>query len=216
MKSPALWGNKARLADLFGPKVTVAAESQIFVFRYKSPEHWVEIFRNYYGPVVKAFAAIDPQARAALEADLHDLLDKFNVADDGTLVIPSGYLEAVITKKELICGSIGRGALAGILRIYRSRSPHIATELRDNESEPMDLPGHRPPPRRSHRPPISFADVQPSFAREGCGTPSALKSACAGVLMIVVFAVTVAVGAASVQALTRHAAVTQPYPAPVR
>lgn len=99
VKSPALWGNQARLADLFGPKVTVAAERKIFVFRYKSPEHWVEIFRNYYGPVVKAFEAIDPQARAALEADLHDLLNRLNVADDGTLVIPSGYLEAVITKR---------------------------------------------------------------------------------------------------------------------
>jgi ubiquinone/menaquinone biosynthesis C-methylase UbiE len=98
MKSPALWGHKAHLDTLFGSKVTVAAESKNFVFRYKSPEHWVEIFRSYYGPVVKAFAAIDQQARDALEADLHALLDKFNVAEDGTLVIPSEYLEVVITK----------------------------------------------------------------------------------------------------------------------
>src|SRR6516164_3886642 len=69
MKSPALWGHKAHLDTLFGSKVTVAAESKNFVFRYKSPEHWVEIFRSYYGPVVKAFAAIDQQARDALEAD---------------------------------------------------------------------------------------------------------------------------------------------------
>jgi ubiquinone/menaquinone biosynthesis C-methylase UbiE len=99
VKSPVLWGNQARLADLFGSKVTIAAERKNFVFRYRSPEHWVETFRNYYGPVVKAFEAIDPQARAALEADLLDLLNRLNVADDGTLVIPSGYLEAVITKR---------------------------------------------------------------------------------------------------------------------
>jgi ubiquinone/menaquinone biosynthesis C-methylase UbiE len=99
MKSPALWGTKAHLGTLFASKATVAAESRNFVFRYKSPAHWVEIFRTYYGPVVKAFAAIDPQAREALQADLYALLEKFNVAEDGTLVVPSEYLEVVITKK---------------------------------------------------------------------------------------------------------------------
>ena len=99
VKSPALWGNKAHLDTLFAPKATVAVESRNFVFRYKSPKHWVEIFRNYYGPVVKAFAAIDPQAREALEADLYALLDTSNVADDGTLVVPGEYLEVVITKR---------------------------------------------------------------------------------------------------------------------
>jgi hypothetical protein len=99
VKSPALWGSKAHLDALFGSKATVAAASQHFVFRYKSPKHWIEIFRSYYGPVVKAFAAIDPAAREALEVDLHALLDKLNVAKDGTLVVPSEYLEVVITKR---------------------------------------------------------------------------------------------------------------------
>ena len=77
----------------------MTAESRNYVFRYKSPEHWVEIFRTYYGPVLKAFAAIDPAAREALEADLHILLGRFNTAEDGTLVVPSEYLEVVVTKK---------------------------------------------------------------------------------------------------------------------
>ena len=97
MKPPSLWGNRAHLDTLFGAKGSVAAESRNFVFRYRSPKHWVEIFRTYYGPVVKAFAAIEPEAREALEADLHALLDTFNTAEDGTLVIPSEYLEVVIT-----------------------------------------------------------------------------------------------------------------------
>jgi hypothetical protein len=84
---------------LFGPKAIVAAESKNFVFRYKSPKHWIETFRTYYGPVVKAFENIDAEARKALEADLYALLDKFNVAKDGTLVIPSEYMEVVIIKK---------------------------------------------------------------------------------------------------------------------
>jgi ubiquinone/menaquinone biosynthesis C-methylase UbiE len=99
VKSPALWGNKAHLDTLFGSKAAVAAQSRNFVFRYKSPQHWVEVFRAYYGPVVKAFAAINPAAREALEADLYALLDKFNLAKDGTLVVPSEYLEVVITKR---------------------------------------------------------------------------------------------------------------------
>src|SRR6478735_3602438 len=98
VKSPALWGTKARLDTLFGAKATVAAQSKYFAFRYKSPKHWVELFRGYYGPVLKAFAAIDPRAREALEADLYVLLGEINVARDGSLVAPSEYLEVVITK----------------------------------------------------------------------------------------------------------------------
>jgi len=99
VKSPALWGTRAHLDTLFGSQASVAAENKNFVFRYKSPAHWVEIFRTYYGPVLKAFAAIDAEAREALEADLYALLDEFNVATDGTLVVPGEYLEIIITKK---------------------------------------------------------------------------------------------------------------------
>ena len=96
---PSLWGTKARLDTLFGSQAVVAAESRTFVFRYKSPAHWLEIFRDYYGPVLKAFASLNPEARKALEKDLLALLGQNNVAKDGTLVLPSEYLEAVITKK---------------------------------------------------------------------------------------------------------------------
>ena len=96
---PSLWGTKARLDTLFGSQAVVAAESRTFVFRYKSPTHWLEIFRDYYGPVLKAFASLNPESRKALEKDLFALLDQNNAAKDGTLVLPSEYLEAVITKK---------------------------------------------------------------------------------------------------------------------
>lgn len=99
VKSPALWGSKAHLDALFGSSATLAALPKNFVFRFKSPKHWVEVFRNYYGPVVKAFAAIDPKAQEALEADLLALLDKFDVARDGTLVVPSEYLEVIVTTR---------------------------------------------------------------------------------------------------------------------
>jgi len=99
LKSPALWGSKAHLETLFGAQAVVAAASKTFVFRYKTPRHWVEFFRQYYGPVLKAFAALDPEARVALEADFYGLIDRFNIARDGTMVVPSEYLEAVIIKQ---------------------------------------------------------------------------------------------------------------------
>lgn len=98
MQSPALWGTSAHLEKLFGAEASVTSETRAFTFRYKSPSHWLEIFRGYYGPVLKAFAALDDSGRAGLERDLLTLLETVNVARDGSLVAPSTYLEAVITK----------------------------------------------------------------------------------------------------------------------
>lgn len=97
--SPALWGTRPHLDNLFGAQASVAATSRNFVFRYKSPAHWIETFRTYYGPVLKAFAAIDAGRRAALEKDLEALLAQFNTATDGTLVAPGEYLEVVVTRR---------------------------------------------------------------------------------------------------------------------
>ena len=72
MKSPMLWGDRAHLDTLFGGAGTIAAEQREFVFRYRSPNHWVEVFKEYYGPMVKALAAVDADARKSLLADLHD------------------------------------------------------------------------------------------------------------------------------------------------
>ncbi len=99
LRSPSLWGDVAHLEAMFGSGASVAGQHRNFVFRYRSPAHWVEVFRTYYGPVLKAFAALDAEGRQGLEADILALLAKFNVATDGTLVAPSDYLEAVITKK---------------------------------------------------------------------------------------------------------------------
>ncbi len=99
LRSPALWGSKPHLDTLFGGSATVNAQHRVFVFRYRSPAHWLEIFRTYYGPVLKAFGAIDADAQKALEQDMFALMGEFNIADDGTLVVPSEYLEVVITKR---------------------------------------------------------------------------------------------------------------------
>jgi ubiquinone/menaquinone biosynthesis C-methylase UbiE len=98
--SPALWGTRARLSELFeADAAAIRTELRQFMFRYRSPAHWVEVFRTYYGPVHKAFAALDPDRQAALEADLLALIGRFNRAGDSTMVVPSDYLEVVITRK---------------------------------------------------------------------------------------------------------------------
>ena len=97
VKSPVMWGKKDYLEEIFGNSVSIAAQSRYFTFRYKSPAHFLDIFRTYYGPTHKAFGAIDAAAQENLKADLLALIEKFNVARDGTLVIPSEYLEIVIT-----------------------------------------------------------------------------------------------------------------------
>jgi ubiquinone/menaquinone biosynthesis C-methylase UbiE len=98
LKSPALWGTETRLKELF-PDHTIKSSEQIFNFRYKSPEHWLHIFKTYYGPTNRAFAALNGPAQEALEADIMALLVRLNRGGKNTLIVPSEYLEAVITKK---------------------------------------------------------------------------------------------------------------------
>ncbi len=98
-RSPALWGSRARLDELFPKAVaSIAATPRQFVFRYKAPDHWLEVFRTYYGPMLKTFAALDPAAQDALTNDLLALMERFNRADDGTVVVPSEYLEVIVTR----------------------------------------------------------------------------------------------------------------------
>jgi len=99
-KSPALWGARAQLDGLFKAQAaSIEAVSRDFVFRYRSPQHWLDVFKVYYGPVLKALAALPPDGQQALLADLTALIGRFNRAKDGTMVVPAEYLEIVIVKR---------------------------------------------------------------------------------------------------------------------
>ena len=99
-QSPALWGSEPRIVELFGPEaVDIRCVRKDFNFRYHSPAHWIDVFRNFYGPTHKAFAALDPDRQARLTADLTALLERRNVGGPSSLVVPGEYLEVVITKK---------------------------------------------------------------------------------------------------------------------
>jgi SAM-dependent methyltransferase len=100
IRSPLAWGTRSRADELFGVYASsTRAVEKNFMFRYRSPEHWLDVFRTYYGPLLKAFAALDAPARADLERDVLMLIARFNRSRDGTMVVPGEYLETVVTLK---------------------------------------------------------------------------------------------------------------------
>jgi hypothetical protein len=92
------WGTADYLERLFPRPAEVRVTPRDFVFRYQSPAHWVDVFRRWYGPVHKAFAALPPERQPLLEADLLALIASFNRSGDETMVVPAEYVEVVITK----------------------------------------------------------------------------------------------------------------------
>ena len=99
-KSPLTWGTPARLNEMFGSAAkSTKIESRYFNFRYRSAQHFIEVFRTYYGPMLKAFSALEASQQIDLEKDLHGLIGRMNRADGGSMVVPSEYLEVVITKR---------------------------------------------------------------------------------------------------------------------
>jgi hypothetical protein len=99
VQPPSLWGTEAHLRTLFGEAATaVRATTRHFAFRYRSAAHFIDVFRTWYGPVNKAFSAQTPENADALAAELADLLNGMNSAGPGSLVVPSEYLEVVVTR----------------------------------------------------------------------------------------------------------------------
>ncbi len=97
---PSLWGVRSHLDSLFGDSAAgIAVTERMFNFRYRSAAHFIDVFRTWYGPVHKAFAALPPDKAAALERDLTELLDGLNVGGPSALVVPSTYLEAVVSRR---------------------------------------------------------------------------------------------------------------------
>ena len=96
MQSPLLWGTEAHLRELFGDGIaSLEVTERTFTWRYDSPEAFVDEFRTWYGPTHKAFAALEGDARDALERDLVELAHRSDRLGGGPIAIPATYLEAV-------------------------------------------------------------------------------------------------------------------------
>jgi SAM-dependent methyltransferase len=100
LKSPALWGTEPHIVVLFGSQAAdIRCARKHFNFRYRSSAHWIQVFRDFYGPTLKAFAALNGARRAALEQEITALLERFNTAGADSLVVPGEYLEVIIVKR---------------------------------------------------------------------------------------------------------------------
>ena len=98
VQSPLLWGTDDHIRTIFQGAQSIEHTARHFAFRYRSAEHFVEVFRKFYGPVHKAFAALDADRQRALETDLLTLLRRVDQGGRDGLVIPAEYLETVITQ----------------------------------------------------------------------------------------------------------------------
>ena len=95
-----LWGSEDHLRQLFGDGVSaLTATRRTFAFRQRSPRAWIDYFRTYYGPTLRAFASLDAARQEALVADLEALIGRHNAADDGTMVVHAEYLEVVAVRR---------------------------------------------------------------------------------------------------------------------
>jgi ubiquinone/menaquinone biosynthesis C-methylase UbiE len=99
LQSPLLWGAEPHIVELFGAHAErIRCERKLFNFRYRSAEHWLQVFRDFYGPTHRAFAALDAGGQRQLAADITKLLEEMNVGGAASLVVPGEYLEVVVTK----------------------------------------------------------------------------------------------------------------------
>ena len=99
-RSPAAWGTRSWLNSAFGAgAASVVAEPRHFVFRYRSPQHFLGLFREFYGPVLKTFEALDHAGQEALSRDIVELIERLNRSGDASMVVPSEYLEVVVTRR---------------------------------------------------------------------------------------------------------------------
>jgi ubiquinone/menaquinone biosynthesis C-methylase UbiE len=101
LRSPIEWGTKARLRELLGASVSrLDVQEQVYTFRFRSAEEFVDTFRTWYGPTAKAFAALEPAGQEALAADLAELARSYDrVGEDADAVsITATYVEVIATK----------------------------------------------------------------------------------------------------------------------
>jgi SAM-dependent methyltransferase len=98
--SPSMWGRREHIAELFADEVSaLSIERRQFNFRYASAQHFIDVFRDYYGPTHKAFAALSPEGAHELEGDMRKLMAKYNRDGERSLIVPADYLEVVAVRR---------------------------------------------------------------------------------------------------------------------
>lgn len=99
VQSPAQWGSEAWIQETFAASSDlITIKKKNFNFRYADADQFIDFFRTFYGPVHKAFLALEELQQKQLADEVRHLVEDFNVATDGSMVVPSEYAEIIITK----------------------------------------------------------------------------------------------------------------------
>jgi SAM-dependent methyltransferase len=95
---PVLWGSEDHVRGLFGDGIAeLRTERRANRQAFRSPDHYLEFFRAYFGPLRSAFEQVGPEGAPALEADMREYLEKVR-GDASALVIEPEYLQVVATR----------------------------------------------------------------------------------------------------------------------
>ncbi len=100
VNSPAMWGNRDWIDQNFGTRCAVKSfRRKNFMFRYRSAEHFMEYFRTFYGPMQKAFEALDTEGQTSLRNDMMALIKRFDISTNDSLCISSEYAEIIVERR---------------------------------------------------------------------------------------------------------------------
>lgn len=100
LKPPFLWGMEERLRELFGEDITsLQVRQRSLVLCARSEQDNLKALRTYFGPVIKAYEALDAQRQKRLTHDLLNLFHRFNRSGDEMMAVSSDYLEVVATRR---------------------------------------------------------------------------------------------------------------------
>jgi SAM-dependent methyltransferase len=100
MPSPMKWGDEATVRERLAQGTSkVEVTRRLYPMRYPfGPAEVVEFFFSFYGPTLRALAALEPAAQAALRQELTQLWSSNNKAADGTTFVEAEYLEVMATR----------------------------------------------------------------------------------------------------------------------
>jgi SAM-dependent methyltransferase len=100
LPSPTRWGTEEGLAELFGEQADAIDLTERAAYAaYRSPEHCLREWTRWFGPVVALLGTLTPEDQVAFRRALAQLWARYNEAQDGSVLVHSGYLEAVITRR---------------------------------------------------------------------------------------------------------------------
>ncbi len=98
--APTLWGDEATVRERWRDgiaKLEIHRRTATFRLPFDEAEA-VEHYRKYFGPTIRTFAALDPAGQEAYRKDYEALWKANNKASDGTIEVPSDFLEVIATK----------------------------------------------------------------------------------------------------------------------